>query len=199
MSSTLIAPENEIFPNRYRWTKEACYRLMDLGVLEGRYELLDGEIIDKMGQKPPHSASLTRLARIFAAIFRLDQIRVQSPISLHLPDGIYNEPEPDVAVTREAVDAYGDRHPGPEDLMLVVEVSDTTLQTDLALKARLYARSEIPEYWALNLPARQAHVYREPANGEYTVVTIHTETETVALAARPDAPVAVSDLLPPAA
>src|SRR5260221_8801173 len=99
MSSTLIAPETETFPNRYRWTTEACYRLMDLGVLEGRFELLDGEIIDKMGQKPPHSTTLTRLVRSLDSVFKLDQVRIQSPISLRHPDDVYNEPEPDVAVT----------------------------------------------------------------------------------------------------
>ncbi len=61
MSQNLIAPELEIFPNRYRWTVEACSRLVELGVLEGRYEVLDGEVISKMGQNPAHSNALKRL------------------------------------------------------------------------------------------------------------------------------------------
>jgi Uma2 family endonuclease len=112
-------------------------------------------------------------------------------------DGIYNEPEPDAAVTRGPENAYNGRHPGPDDLLLVVEISDTTVRTDLIVKARLYARAGIAEYWALDLNARQFHIHREPANGEYTAVTVHAETETVAFASRPEAPVAMADLLPP--
>ena len=66
-----------------------------------------------------------------------------------------NEPEPDLAVTREDTTVYADRHPGPADLHLVVEVSDTTLRTDLDFKAGLYARAGIPEYWALDLASRR--------------------------------------------
>ncbi|HZT41277.1 MAG TPA: Uma2 family endonuclease [Chthonomonadaceae bacterium] len=81
--------------------------------------------------------------------------------------------------------------------MVKTEISDTTLRTDLIVKARLYARAGIPEYWVLDLNARQLHIHREPADGEYTVVTIHAENETVAFASRHDAPIALADLLPP--
>jgi Uma2 family endonuclease len=198
MSNTLISPELEMFPNRHRWTVDESYRLMQYGFLEGRNEVLDGEIVSKMGQNPAHSNALKRLMRVLSALFGLDLLWIQSPITLPAPDNIFNEPEPAVAVTRVSEDAYGDRHPGAEDLHLVVEVSDTTLRTDLIVKSRLYARAGIAEYWTLDLNARQLHIHREPADGEYAVVTVHAETDTVALTAYPDAPITIADILPPA-
>jgi Uma2 family endonuclease len=198
MSSTLFASEPEMFPNRYRLPVEAYYRLKELGFLEGRFEVLDGEVIDKMGQNPPHSSTLTRLGRILSDRFGADYLRMQSPIVLPGIDGVYNEPEPDAAVTTETEAAYNTHHPGPEDLLLVVEVSDSTLHTDLVVKARLYARAGITEYWVLDLNERKLHVHREASGGEYTSVTIHTESETVSCISRPEDSVAIADLLPPA-
>ena len=197
MTNTLVAPELELFPNRYRWTVEACNRLMELDLIKGHNEVLDGEIICKMGQNPAHSNALKRLLRVLSSLFGLDLVWIQSPITLPAPDNIYNEPEPDVAVTRASEEAYTDRHPGPADLHLVVEVSDTTLRTDQIVKSALYARAGIPEYWILDLNARQLHIHREPANGEYAVVTVHTETETVHLTAHPGASIAIAEILPP--
>ncbi len=197
MSSTLIAPELETFPNRYRWSVEACYRLMELGFLEGRFEILDGQVIDKMGQNPPHAATLTRLLRILSALFGTDFIRVQAPITIPGSEGIYNEPEPDVAVTQASEISYINRHPSPTEILLVVEVSDTTLRTDLIVKARLYAQVGIPEYWALDLNTRHLHVHRDPSKGEYANITVHPESDSVSLASCSGALVAVADLLPP--
>lgn len=128
MSNTLLTAEPEMFPNRYRLPVEAYYRLRELGFLEGRFEILDGAVINKRGQNPPHASTLTRLLRILVSLFGADYLRMQAPIVLPGTDGIYNEPEPDAAVTREPENAYNGRHPGPEDLVLVVEISDTTLR-----------------------------------------------------------------------
>jgi len=168
------------------------------GRLVGRYEILDGEIVNKMGQKPTHYLSISLLTQWANRAFGDPFVRVQGPIALPAPDDEYSEPEPDVAVTYEPTTAYADRHPGPEDLLLVVEVSDTTLRSDLLVKARLYARAGIAEYWALDLNARQLYIHRTPAHGEYAVVSIHAETETVSPATRPDAPTVIANLLPPA-
>ena len=199
MSRDLIEPESEIFPNRYRWRVEACYRLMDLGFLEGRFEILDGEVISKVGQKPPHRIAIILLVKWLHSLFDALHVQSEGPITLPVPDGVYSEPEPDIVVTREPTTVYVNRHPGPEDLLFVMEVSDTTLRTDLLVKARLYARAGIAEYWVLDLNARQIHVHREPADGEYRVVTLHAEGESIALAVRPNAPIAIANLLPPIA
>jgi Uma2 family endonuclease len=115
------------------------------------------------------------------------------------PDSTYSEPEPALAVTREATSAYVDRHPGPSDILLIVEVSDTSIRTDLLVKARLYARAGIPEYWALDLPNRRLHVHREPAGQDYSTVTVVEDGGSVAYEARPESVIAVADLLPPVA
>jgi Uma2 family endonuclease len=194
-----IAPELEAFPNRYRLTVEACYRLMDLGYLEGQFEVLDGEVVHKVSQNPPHRIAILLVTKWLLQLFDILNIQSEAPIALPVPDGIYSEPEPDVAVTREATTVYADRHPGPGDLLVVVEVADSTLRTDLILKARLYARAGIPEYWVMDLNSRTLHVHREPANGEYSSIRVHTESDVVTLVSRPDAPVAVASLLPPLA
>jgi len=197
MSETLIPPEFELFPDRYRWSVAECTRMAEEGRLVGRYEILDGEVVSKTGQKPSHYLSISLLALWANRTFGDHFVRVQGPIALPAPDNEYSEPEPDVAVTREATTTYADHHPGPDDLLLVVEVSDTTLRSDLMVKARLYARAGITEYWVLDLNARQLYLHRDPLNGEYTMVTVHAENETVALIGSPDAPIEVMSLLPP--
>ena len=198
MSQMLIAPELELFPNRYRWSVAACYRMMELGFLEGRFEVIDGEVIPKTGQKPPHAQTLTLVLRVLAALFGIDFVCVQSPITLTAPDNVYTEPEPDLAVTREPVTAYSDHHPGPGDLHLVVEVADTTLRADLKVKALLYARSHLPEYWVVDIVNRKLHLHRDPQQGGYASIQVYEETQTFSLPTYPEAVIAVRDLLPPA-
>lgn len=193
----LLAPEEETYPNRYRWTVEACYRLRDLGFLDGRFEILDGEVVKKMGQNPPHYFAITRFAQWANSAFGDERVRVQGPIALKQPDSVYSEPEPDLAVTREPTTAYALCHPGPADVSLVVEVSDTTLRTDLLVKARLYARAGIPEYWALDLTGRCLHVHRDPAEGEYRSIQVVGEHASVSPAERPESPLQVGSLLVP--
>ncbi len=197
MSSVLIAPELEMFPDRHRWTVETCCQLAELGFLEGRFEVIDGEVVSKMGQKPSHRIAIILIMNWLLTQFAALNIQSEAPITLPDPDNIYTEPEPDVAVTREPTTAYTHRHPGPDDLLLIIEVSDSSIRTDLLVKARLYARAGIMEYWTLDLNARQLHIHRAPDNGQYAVVTVHNEDTSVALASRPDAPVPVAALLPP--
>jgi len=197
MSSALIAPELEMFPDRYRWTVKACSRLAKLGFLEGRFEVVDGEIVSKIGQKPSHRIVIILIMNWLLAQFDALNIQTEAPIALSGTDGIYTEPEPDVAITREPTTAYTNRHPGPDDLLLIIEVSDSSIRADLLVKAPLYARAGIAEYWTLDLNARQLHIHRSPDSGQYAIVTVHSEDETVALAVRPNAPVSVAALLPP--
>jgi Uma2 family endonuclease len=197
VSLTLIAPEYELFPNRRRWSVAECYQMAEEGRLVGRYEVLDGEVVNKMGQKPPHFIGISLLARWANKVFGDERVRIQGPIALPAPDGEFSEPEPDLAVTIEPTIAYDGGHPGPADLLLVAEVSDASLLTDVVVKSRLYARAGIAEYWILDLAARGLHVHRAPVDGEYSSIIFHPETKTVSAAARPDAPVLIADLLPP--
>jgi Uma2 family endonuclease len=198
LSSALLSPEEETFPNRIRWTVEECYRLKDLGFLHGRFEVLDGEVVNKMGQNPPHAFAITQLGIWANRAFGEEFVRIQLPIALDRPDSEYSEPEPDVVVTCMETSAFAGRHPRPEDIILIAEVADSSLRTDLIVKARLYARAGIPEYWALDLQLRRLHVHRDPANGKYGFVSILAESEAVTHPRQADAGLSVSFLLAPA-
>jgi Uma2 family endonuclease len=197
MANTTIAPEFESFPNRRRWTRDECSRLAEMGFLEGRYELIDGEILSLMGQNPPHRLTLMLIAGWLASLFGFYAVQTQGPISLLGEDGETNEPEPDIAVTSEPTTAYLTRHPEPQELLLIVEVSDTTLGFDLNTKARLYARHGVAEYWVVDVNGRRLYRHRAPVADGYGDVAILSEEQLVASMFQPEATVRVGELLPP--
>lgn len=183
-------------PKPKRWSVEECYRLKAAGFLPGRYELIHGEILEKMGQNPPHTLALMLLAQWLTSVFGFLSVRQEKPISL--PD-INNEPEPDAVVTREEATVYRERHPGPEDVLLVVEVSDSTLAYDRTVKMALYAQYRIPEYWLLDIGGRRLLVYRQPGAEGYAEIQEFSETAMVSPLCRPEVSVSVAQFLPPSA
>ncbi len=185
-------------PRRLRWTRAKCDAIRDSGVLTGAYELIDGEIISKMGQKPAHRMVVVLLHDLLIAIFGRLRVQSQAAIELGRAADDYNEPEPDLAVTDEPNTAYADRHPGPDDLLLVVEVADTTLEFDRVRKAELYARAGIREYWVADIVGRQLFVHRGPTDAAYAEVVVYSEDETVTPIAAPDSAIRVGDFMPPA-
>jgi Uma2 family endonuclease len=185
-------------PGRIRWTRSQCETIRAAGILTDRYELIDGEIISKMGQNPPHPLAVNLILRYLARIFGIERVRVQATIEVGDADPEHNDPEPDLAVTEEPADAYSQRHPGPAELVLVVEVSDTTLRFDRGVKALLYARAGIREYWVLDVGGRALYVHRRPAGDGYSEITRYTAEEQVAPTARPEALTPVASFLPPA-
>ena len=126
-----------------------------------RYELIEGELIDKMGQKPPHAYVITVLTKLLGAAFS-GRVRIQSSINLPDPDGQYSEPEPDLVVLHNEDKEFFSRHPGPADIAVLIEVADTTFATDRSIKYRLYARAGISEYWIIDIPRQRAVVCRHP-------------------------------------
>lgn len=188
--------ERSEIPHRKRWTREECRKLHAAGFLMGRYELIDGEIIEKMPKNPPHRIALMLLAAWLESLFGRFFVQTQDPIVLPIPDSNSTEPEPDVAVTLQPTTTYQNDNPGPEDLLLVGEISDSTLTYDLRNKAALYAAAGIPDYWVLDVVGRRLYVHRRPASDGYREVHIYTETEEVSPLARPDAVILVASLLP---
>jgi Uma2 family endonuclease len=147
----------------YRFTVEQYHRMIETGVLRSgdRCELLDGWITEKMTQNPPHAVAIQLLDATLAGILPADWVRrLQSPITLS-----HSEPEPDVVVARGPVRRYLDHHPGPGEIALVAEVTDSTLAEDRTLKARIYAEARLPQYWIVNLVDRQVEVYSQPRAG----------------------------------
>jgi Uma2 family endonuclease len=188
-----------VLPRRKRFTRSDVARLTDAGVFEGqRYELIEGDLIDKMGQNPPHAGTVRLVLIWLAAAFGLPAVRCQLPIEVASEDQERNEPEPDLAVIANPATDPFTRHPRGDELLLLVEIADTTARFDRTVKRALYGRALVREYWVLDLPARALFVHRHPSGGSYRQVIRLSEDETVAPESRPDAVVKVSELLPPA-
>lgn len=193
-----IAPERpniaEDSPHPKRWTVEEADRLSEAGFLSERYEVIEGEIYEKMPPNRPHSITLILLTAWLHRVFEGEFVQTQMPVSL---PGPYNRPEPDAAITRDPTTAYHDRDPEPADLLLAVEVSDTTLRFDLTTKAAHYGQGGIMEYWILDVSARRVIVHRQPGAEGYADIQKYDETAQIAPLARPEALVTVASLFPP--
>jgi Uma2 family endonuclease len=144
-----------------RFSVAEYHRLIELGILteDDNLELLDGYLVHKMSRNPPHDAALQKGTKRWLRLLPAGwDLRVQSAITL-----AESEPEPDFAIVRGDENTYLTRHPGPADIGLVVEVSDSTLPGDRDDKGRIYAQAGIPCYWIVNLTDRQVEVYTAPS------------------------------------
>ena len=176
-----------------RWTREEYLGMAEKGLLgEGsRTELIDGQILDKMPQGNAHILAVKLLFYALQAAFSEEShLAVQS--TLPLSDDAM--PEPDLLVLRGSPRDYKGRDPDPKtDILLLVEVSDTTLAFDRADKVRLYAANGIPEYWILDLRHRTLEVRRRPIGEGYAETRILQTDETVAMGS---GTILISDVLP---
>jgi Uma2 family endonuclease len=188
----------EAAPARKRFTREEVDRLAATGVFDGqRYELIDGDLVDKMGQNPPHAFAIQLLLECLAGCFAVGMIRVQHPMEAAPGDRERSLPEPDVAVLRERNVEYRSRHPRGDEMLLVIEVSDTTAAFDRSRKALLYARAGVPEYWVLDLSRRMLVVHREPDGIQYRQTFLYAPEEAVSFPGGSES-IRVADILPPA-
>lgn len=163
----------------------------DAGIFgpEERVELIDGEIVVMPPIGEPHADEVNELNwTLPAALGRRAKASVQNPIVL----GEGWEPQPDFCLIPPDLR----RKPRPEDIFLVVEVSDTTLAYDRDVKMPAYARAGIPEAWIVDLNGRRILVFREPSEQGYKSVRIPGPEDKISLLAFPDVQLAVADLLP---
>lgn len=174
-------------PPRKRWTRAECELLEPSGIWEQQHlELICGELISKMGKNRPHVDALTFVLGWLMEIFGKRFVNPEAPIDVAGPDNPINEPQPDVIVLARPPREIKTRNAQPADLRLVVEVSDSTLTFDLKVKAPLYARAGILEYWVVDIAGRRIIVHRDPADGAYRSIEAYSEEESVAPLAAPD-------------
>jgi len=175
------------------WTRKEYLRIADAGVFgDSRVELIDGIIYEmNKPQSPPHAVALDKgriaLQKIFTPGFH---VRPFFPLIL----GRRSMPQPDLAIVAGEPDDYMHRH--PSKAVLVVEVTELSQFHDRERKARLYCRAKIQEYWILNLRYDLIEVLRDPTQTKYRSRRVCRRGETISPVARPEASVAVDDLLP---
>ncbi len=196
MSIPLVALENETFPGRKRWTRKECEHLIKIGVLTGRFELIDGEIVSEMSQNPPHSVTLNRFFRWLVLLFGIDFVRNQEDIAIPGRNARSNGPQPDIAVTTRHNDDYAANHPSPSEIVLLVEIFDSTLSMDKTTKALLYAQSGVREYWVGNIAKREVIRHRRPKRTGYAEIVTLGEDDLISPEARLENSVRVGDLFP---
>jgi Uma2 family endonuclease len=183
-----------------RWSREEYERMIDAGVLtpEDQVELIDGDIITMTPQKSRHATAVQlaqiAIGRAFGEGF---SVRTQLPLALG-PD---SEPEPDIAVVAGSPRDYRDRHPATA--LLIVEVADASLTFDRTVKAGVYARAGLTDYWLLNLIDNVLEVHRgpelvagAPRGWRYGSVERYGAGQSVAPLARANCSISVADLLP---
>jgi Uma2 family endonuclease len=175
---------------RKRFTREEVNRLLEEGFFDGqRFELIDGDLIDKMGQNPPHASAIRRLMVLLATTFGIERLMVQAPIEAGPRDRKWSQPEPDLAVLAAASD-HSARHPDGHELSLAVEVADSSVRHDANRKRDMYAAAGVPEYWVLDLDSRRLLVFRNLQGTAYSESLVLTETEQIPHIEKP-----VSELL----
>jgi Uma2 family endonuclease len=184
----------------WRLSVDQYHAMIRAGILtdDDPVELLEGFLVAKMAKNPPHilAKRLFRraLEQVIPASFFVDE---EDPVTTD-----DSEPEPDVAVFRGTPRDYPDRHPGPQDTALVVEISDSSLGRDRNRKKRIYARASVPVYWIVNLVDRQVEVYTDPTGPadkpDYRQRKDHGPAETVPVVVdgREVGRLTVGDLLP---
>ncbi|MEM6632484.1 MAG: Uma2 family endonuclease [Bacteroidota bacterium] len=159
---------------------EEYYKMWEAGILveDDHVELINGEIVYLSPEGGKHSACISRIAEIIPVILAGKVImRIQDPIHCSL----HSEPEPDIVLAKRRSDHYESGHPGPEDILLVMEVADSSLAVDRNTKLSLYASSQINEYWVINLQDSEIEVYQEPKGDHYSLRRIYSLDESVPL------------------
>ena len=170
------------------------YRMAEAGILtaDDRVELIDGEIVKMSPIGSLHAACVKRLNLILQRRFGdTAVIGVQDPVRLN----DFSEPEPDVALLKPRNDFYAQQHPMPNDVLLLIEVADTTVLYDRNVKVSLYARAGIPEVWLIDLAQDLIEVYAQPSGGAYQVQRQARRGEQVAAETIAQLALGVDDIL----
>ena len=160
---------------------------------DDRVELIEGEIVLMSPIGSRHAACAKMLSAEFSdRVGGRAVVSVQDPIRL----GDDSEPQPDIALLRTRDDFYSEAHPGPDDILLVVEVADTSLERDRKKTAEHYAKHMIPEVWIANLPEDCVERYRDPSEHGYADVSRYARGDAISPQLLPDVELQVDSILP---
>ena len=166
----MMSAHTETWPKPHRLTVDDYYRMAEVGVLspDDRTELIEGEIVDMAPIGSVHADVVRMLTkRLVTAFGETAELSVQLPVRLSQR----SEPQPDIAVLEAKAARYRHAHPSATDVLLLIEVSDTTLRYDLKVKARLYATHGVREYWVVDLVANRVWRHRQPSGTRYAELT----------------------------
>jgi Uma2 family endonuclease len=151
---------------KHYFSVDDYYRMADAGVfpVAARVELIEGEVIEMSPIGNRHAGCVNRLGMLLSrATSDFAIVAVQNPVRLN----DFSEPQPDIALLKPRDDYYSNAHPTPADVLLIIEVADTTVAYDRSVKLPLYARAGIPEAWLMVLPKDLVEVHSQPVNGKY--------------------------------
>ncbi|HTQ36631.1 MAG TPA: Uma2 family endonuclease [Steroidobacteraceae bacterium] len=182
-------------PHKHLITVDDYYRMAEVGLLapDARVELIEGEIIDMAPIGIDHGRAVDILNRLFVrAVGDQAIVRVQGAVRLNLR----SEPQPDLALLAPSADDYGSRQPAPADVLLLIEVSDSTLRYDMDVKLPLYARHGIPETWIVDLRGGELKRYRVPRDGRYLELDTSSKPGIARVAALPEIGIDLTRLFP---
>lgn len=176
------------------FTVEEYHRMVEAGVFDegSKVELIGGEVYPMAAMGSRHAACVKRLNALLNKLGGNFMVGVQDPVELHDT----SEPEPDVSLLKFREDFYASGHPKPEDILLAVEVSDTTLAHDTNVKLSAYARAEVPEVWIVDLNSNAINVHTNPQTGEYRKTSRVRRGETFESGSLSGAEIAASDTTP---
>ena len=179
-----------------KWTVKEYHKLAEIGIFdpEERLELIEGNIIKISAKGTVHASATRRTANLLHNLLG-NQAAVYNKSPIALDDN--SEPEPDIAAVRIDPFDYATHHPTPSEVYLSIEVADSSLTFDREIKAKIYARSGIADYWVLNVGDRQLHVFREPAVDGYQSEVIFGETAIISPLQFPIVNIAIQEMLPP--
>ena len=178
-----------------RFNRDEYQRMIEAGILmEGdRVELIEGEIIKMSAMGTRHAECVDRLLDdlINQGVNRVARIRVQNPIGIK----DHSEPEPDIALLRRKAGFYAQAHPTPADVLLLIEVCDSTVKYDREVKVPLYTKAGIPEVWLVILPEDVVEVYAQPVNGVYQEARKARRSESIVAGLVPNLTLSVDAIL----
>ena len=176
------------------FTVDEYYKMADAGILgeHDRTELIEGEIIEMSAMGARHAAVVTRVNDLFVPLFK-GKALLRPQLPLRLND--FNEPQPDVVLLKPRRDCYSSKHPGPADVFLVLEISDSSLKYDRDVKLRIYAAARLPEVWIADLAGDSLLVYRNPSGKGYKTFLSCRRGDTLSCLTFPDVTLAVDELL----